>query len=232
MLLLNHLHSLKTCNVFSFSKLDNMDFNKTSFNPEKVGLGICGLHNLLNQSCGPNSHFLIRNGEHVLFATRPIKKGEQVSVMTRYLELHLKIARWFLFPFFQKHCAICRGILSPFREGFLKFLPLFRNGIFVEKDTKILYLLCCKVGCCFIIILSWNIRNMSYSFQIFTSYGSSYADRPREERIGRLQTIHQFTCNCEACRNKWPMEEYMLMESFKVAKLVGWFIFLFVRDPY
>ena len=80
LLLINHTYVLKF-NRFSINQMNTSSL----LNPTKessIASGVCTFSNLLNHSCSPSVLFLIRNGEHVAFAVRPIKKGEQVLQLT------------------------------------------------------------------------------------------------------------------------------------------------------
>jgi len=73
MLLMNHAISARS-HTFAIRELEDLK----SAEENVVGVGICTLHSLINHSCDPNVRFFTRNREHVLYATRPIKKAEQV----------------------------------------------------------------------------------------------------------------------------------------------------------
>ena len=77
MLLLNHAVTTKS-NVFSVIPITEADLlEKTS--AIAFCTGSCTLHNFINHSCHPSIRFFMRNREHVLMTTQPIKKGKQVS---------------------------------------------------------------------------------------------------------------------------------------------------------
>lgn len=75
-LLLNHLVALKT-NTFIIGGILDILVDMVE---AQMGKGILILHNMINHSCNPNIYDFIQNQEHFLFATRPIKAGEQVSI--------------------------------------------------------------------------------------------------------------------------------------------------------
>ena len=77
LLLLNHLISLSK-NCFSFLELVSPDIVQSSCE-DHMATAVLRLHNLLNHSCDPNIYAFICNRQHVLFATRQIKAGKQVS---------------------------------------------------------------------------------------------------------------------------------------------------------
>lgn len=74
MLLMNHATTARS-HSFAISPVKNYN----CMCEDVVGIGICALHSLINNSCDPNVSFFTRNRKHVLVASRPIKKGEQVS---------------------------------------------------------------------------------------------------------------------------------------------------------
>lgn len=77
-LLINYFTTMES-NNFVVSEVTNLNI---SFYEENVlGFAICPFHNMINHSCDPNVGDLVRRREHVLFALRPIKRGEQVRIM-------------------------------------------------------------------------------------------------------------------------------------------------------
>lgn len=74
LLLLNHFITLRD-NNFEFVGRNDVDSEET-----QVGCGVCILQNMIDHSCDPNLFTFVHNRHRVVFAKRPIKAGEQVSV--------------------------------------------------------------------------------------------------------------------------------------------------------
>ena len=72
------IHHFLTMEWNSFTVSETTSFNDSFCEENVLGFAICPYHNTISHSCDPNVGDFVRRREHVLFALRPIKRGEEV----------------------------------------------------------------------------------------------------------------------------------------------------------
>lgn len=77
-LLIKHLASVKSNSFVIAERVSPTPF---AFTPpaKRIGEGLAAKHSFINHSCNPNAAEVTRRRNQLIYALRPIQKGEQVN---------------------------------------------------------------------------------------------------------------------------------------------------------